>query len=76
MPDWSRPLPQPLTVGRRKLRTLDDVRRYVVALPKERGDLPMWQNVADALFEAANGGKLSGVIVAFKLAKTMDREPD
>ena len=30
--DWSRQLPAPIKVGRRKLRSLDDIRRHLLSL--------------------------------------------
>ena len=30
--DWSRQLPVPIKVGRRKLRSLDDIRRHLLSL--------------------------------------------
>lgn len=52
---WSCKLPEPIDVGAtRELRTLADIRAYLLALPEHRGAMNIWQHTARcALDEAA-----------------------
>lgn len=72
--DWSRPLPKPIDIGERALRTLDDVRAHILKLPPERRDKPVWHTVADELLKAAKGGDVRGVAATFYVANIIDRE--
>jgi hypothetical protein len=54
--DWSRPLAEPIAVGRKTLRTLDDVRTALLNLPEERQQWKGCQYIARLLIEAAEGG--------------------
>lgn len=73
-PDWSRPLAKPIDVGRgrRKLRTLECVRAYVLARPPR---YTAWQPLAAALLEAANGGDIKVVNEWFRFGRIFDRGP-
>ncbi len=71
--DWSRKLAKPIDIGRRKLKTLDDVRSHILALPEARQGNPVWHNVAGALLKAAEGGDLRHVTVALWFARQLDR---
>jgi hypothetical protein len=54
MPDWRRRLTQPLTVrDGPTLRTLDDTRPYVLALPADLQEWNAWQHAARLMLEAA-----------------------
>jgi hypothetical protein len=71
-PDWSRPLAKPIDVGqRRKLRTLDDVRTFLLNLPEERQTKLAWQNIAREIMEAAQSGETIDLTVPFALARMM-----
>ena len=53
-PDWSRRLPQPLTIPEvMDLRTLADVRELLTHLPERCRDKSTWQHVIACLEEAA-----------------------
>jgi hypothetical protein len=56
--DWTITLPKPISVpGRRaKLKTIGDVRHYVVhELPDELHEAPLWWAVSATLLEVAEG---------------------
>ncbi len=72
-PDWSRALPKPIDIGRRKLKTLHDVRAHILSLPEDRQGNPVWHNVAGALLQAAEGGDLRHVTIALWFARQLDR---
>ena len=74
MADWSRKLPSPVEVGRRKLRTLHDLRAHLIKLPKARHDLPGWQNATEAVLAAAEDGDVVNASVAFRLAQMVHRD--
>ena len=72
-PDWSRPLPRPLTIpSLMKLRTLADVRELLGHLPKDYRAKETWRHVAKTLDEAARGGDPVDVSVALKLVLSME----
>jgi hypothetical protein len=71
--DWSRQLPKPIKVGRKKLRRLHDVRAHLLRLPKDHQHMVGWQNVAGLLIEAAAGRDTPDIEVAFRLAMTLHR---
>ena len=71
-PDWSRRLPKPITLGRRKARTLGDVSAFLLSLPDERAAKAGWQHVARVAMEAANGGDVGRLAVAIQFAKMTD----
>ena len=55
-PNWSRPLPRPLTIPTvMDLVTLADVRTLIGHLPKETRAKSTWQHVAAELEKAAGG---------------------
>ena len=71
-PDWSRPLAKPIGVGeRRKLRTLADVRSYLLKIPKERQTNVGWQNITRQIMEAAQSGETVDLTIPFALARLM-----
>lgn len=72
--DWSRPLPEPLDIGKRKkLRTLHDLSQFLLSLSPERQAKRGWQNVTKLAMEAADGtGDASRIPVAFKIARMHD----
>ena len=72
--DWSRRLPTPIEVGKRKLHTLRDVRAHILKLPAERQELRGWHACAGALLEAAEGGNLESVDFTFKFARMIHRD--
>jgi hypothetical protein len=67
--DWSRPLAKPIDVGgRRKLRTLGDVRAYLLKIPPERHTNAVWQNITRQVMAAAESGETIDLTVPFALA--------
>lgn len=73
MADWSLPLAQPIKVGRKTMRTLGDLRDFVLALPDERRETDRWHKVARALLEAAETGNTERGRAAFLLVKFLER---
>lgn len=68
-PDWSQRLPQPIAVRRRKLRTLADVRDFLLSLPPEMQEQPRCQRLAEVALNAAEGrGDLASVAAVFRIA--------
>jgi len=56
-PDWSRRLPEPLTIPEvMDLRTLADIRELIIHLPEQCRDKSTWQHVIACLEEAALDG--------------------
>ena len=70
--DWSRPLTKPISVGRRKLRTLSDVRAHLLTLPEDRANRPTWQHVAETAIAAAEDGDVKRTEVAFYFARQFE----
>jgi hypothetical protein len=66
--DWFRPLTEPLVVGRRALKTLADVRRYLSGLSPSCRIKPGWEKVSHALVKAACDGNTREVTRAFQAA--------
>ena len=69
-PDWSRPLPRPLTIPTvMTLSTLADVRDLVDKhLPEQYRRKPAWKHVSSQLAEAAQGEKdLLEICVSLRL---------
>lgn len=71
--DWSRRLSKPIDVGRRKLRTLHDVRAHLLKLPEDRQHMVGYQRVAHLLMQAADGGEIADIPLAFRLARALHR---
>jgi hypothetical protein len=69
--DWSRRLPEPIVVSpRRKLRTLLDVSKFLLALPPERHATPGCQYLAALAIKAAEGrADVAAIPVVFKIAR-------
>ena len=65
--DWSRQLPVPIKVGRRKLRSLDDIRRHLLNLPEHQQGSQVWQHALWYAMKAAEGGDISRAEAAFRL---------
>ena len=75
-PDWSRPLPQPLSIPTiMTLRTLADVRELLRHVPLEKRRLDTWQRVAHWLDVAAHGGKVEDVSVCLRLVLSLEGVP-
>ena len=73
-PDWSRPLPRPLTIPTvMDLVTLDDVRSLIGHLPKETRAKSTWQHVEAQLKQAAAGGDTMKVSIALQMAFQLER---
>jgi hypothetical protein len=62
-PDWSRALPELVTLGRRTARTLGDVSAFLLSLPDERATKAACTTVARVAMEAANGGDVGRLAV-------------
>jgi hypothetical protein len=72
--NWSRALPAPIDVGKRKLRTLRDVRAHVLKLPAVKREMPGWHSCAGALIEAAEGDSMDRVSFTFRFARLIHRD--
>jgi hypothetical protein len=71
-PDWSRPLVKPIDVGgRRKLRTLADVRAHLLSIPEERQTNVAWQSITRQIMDPAQSGEMADLTVPFALARMM-----
>jgi hypothetical protein len=71
-PDWSRPLAKPIDVGgRRKLRTLHDVREHLLKLPEARQTNAIWQGITRQIMDAAQSGETIDLTISFALARMM-----
>jgi len=67
-PDWSRPLPRPLVIPAvMTLKTLGNVRKLLVHLPKDVRARSTWQGVANQPDAAARGADPADVAVALQL---------
>jgi hypothetical protein len=67
-PDWSRPLPQPLTIPEvADLRPVGDVRELLIHLPERCRDKSTWQHVIARLEEAALDGDTQNVAVPLRM---------
>jgi hypothetical protein len=72
-PDWSRRLPQPLTIPEvMDLRTLADVRELLTHLPERCRHKSTWEYVADRLTEAASSGDTQSVAVSLKMVLCLE----
>jgi hypothetical protein len=74
-PDWSRPLPRPLTIPTvAELKTLADVRELVdKRLPRHYRDKPTWRHVSTQIAKAADGEKdLLEVCVSLRLVLALE----
>jgi hypothetical protein len=70
--DWSRPLAKPIDIGgRRKLRTLDDVRAHLLKIPEERQTNVIWQKMTQDIMDAAKSGETLDLTIPFALARMM-----
>ena len=75
-PDWSRPLPQPLTIPDiMTIETLADVRVLIGHVPAERRKISTWQHVEKTLQACADGDDVENVSVAMQLAFQLERVP-
>jgi hypothetical protein len=69
-PNWSHPLPRPLTIPIVvDLVTLADVRELIRHVPKERRENLNWRHVAAELAKAAAGGDTTQVSIALQGVK-------
>jgi hypothetical protein len=74
-PDWSRPLPRPLTIPTvMKLATLADVRDLVERhLPTQYRNKPTWRHVSTEIAKAGEGEKdLLEVCVSLRLVLALE----
>ena len=72
-PDWSRRLPQPLTIPEvMDLRTLADVRELLTHLPGRCQDKSTWQHVIACLEEAALDGDTQNVAVPLRMVLQLE----
>jgi hypothetical protein len=72
-PNWSRPLPRPLTIPTvMDLVTLADVRKLLGLLPKEARAKSTWQHVEAELDKAAAGADPADVSVALRLVLMLE----
>jgi hypothetical protein len=74
-PDWSRPLPRPLTIPTvMKLSTLADVRDLVDKhLPEQYRHKPTWRHVSTEIAKAAEGKKdLLEICVSLRLVLALE----
>ncbi|MGA7430394.1 MAG: hypothetical protein WBD33_02755 [Xanthobacteraceae bacterium] len=72
-PNWSRPLPRPLTISTvMDLVTLADVRTLIGHLPKETRAKSMWQHFEAELKNAAAGGDTVQVSVALQMVLMLE----
>jgi hypothetical protein len=72
-PNWSRPLPQPLTIPTvMDLVTLADARELIRHVPKERRDNLNWRHVADELAKAAAGADTASVSIALRMVLMLE----
>jgi hypothetical protein len=67
--DWDCPLARPIGVkGGPELRTLADVRAYLLTLPEREQGEPRWQSVARRLLIACEDGDAEAVTEQLELA--------
>ncbi len=72
-PDWSRRLPQAITIAEvMDLRTLADVRELLTHLPERCRDKSTWQHVIACLEEAALDGDTQNVAVPLKMVLSLE----
>ncbi len=72
-PNWSHPLPRPLTIPTvMDLVTLADVRALIGHLPKATRDKETWQHVAAELDKAAAGADTVDVSVALQMVLMLE----
>lgn len=72
--NWSRKLPTPIEVGRRKLRTLHDLRDHILKLPKSEHDKVGWQAATEAVLNAGESGDVKNAAEMFRFARFVHRE--
>ena len=72
-PNWSRPLPRPLTIPTiMDLVTLADVRSLIGHLPKETRARDTWQHVERELNKAAADGDTAQVSIALQMVLMLE----
>jgi hypothetical protein len=72
-PNWSRPLPRPLTIPTvMDLITLADVRALLNHLPKETRAKSAWQHVEAGLKQAATGGDTTELWAALQMVLMLE----
>jgi hypothetical protein len=70
--DWDCPLARPIRVkGGPELRTLADVRAYLLTLPEREQGEPRWQSVARRLLTASETGDVEAVTEQLETALLM-----
>ncbi len=72
-PNWSHPLPRPLTIPTvMDLTTLADVRTVIGHPPKATREKSTWQHVVAELDKAAGGADTADVSVALRLVLMLE----
>jgi len=62
---WNRRLTEPVVFDNGEvLRSLRDVRKFILALPEEHRQQPKWRTLADCLLNAARTGRADVVAIA------------
>lgn len=73
MPTWSRKLSQPIrTTDGLELRTLSEVRAFMLALPESLSVRNSWQHAARLLMVAADGGDIDALAEQVRLALLLE----
>jgi hypothetical protein len=68
--DWTRKLSKPVGLGgRRKLRTLGDVRKHSMKLPEERHAWPAVQHIAGLILRAAEGKDVGDITLPMRMVR-------
>jgi hypothetical protein len=79
MPDFRRPLPEPIgTIKpiRMTIRSLKDAAAYMTEHLGPREHFPEWQSAADLVLAAANGGDVSAAAKQIRLALLLNAALD
>jgi hypothetical protein len=72
--DWTLPLRRPVHIRRwRKLKTLADVRDFILNLPEGKQKSSTWTAVSAALLQAAQRGDTTRATIALETAMMMER---
>lgn len=73
MADWTRKLLKRVEVGRRKLRTVHDLRAHLLTLPEEVHDKSVWR-ATEAVLRTAEDGDVKRAAETFRLARFVHRD--
>ena len=70
---WSTPLPQPITIPDViTIKTLNDVRKLLGHIPKERRQLSTWQHVEATLQACAAGDDPANISITLQLVLQLE----